>query len=131
MGKIEVEYLGNMLFESKVGNHTVKIDVPDTMGGKDRALTPPQFMLMSLASCAAAFAAKYCGTAGLDATGMKVTLDFEKVEGKFTDFKVKVSLPNATDEKRKQAIFNSVTHCPVKESFEAYKGVDIEIELGR
>ncbi|MBU0758087.1 MAG: OsmC family protein [Nanoarchaeota archaeon] len=132
MGTMEVEYKGDMLFEVKAGNHTIKIDVPDSMGGKDRSMTPPQFMLASLASCAAAFGGKYCETAGLDATGMKVTLEYEKLPdpARFTNFKIKVYLPNVHDDKRKNAILKSIVHCPVKASFEAYQGVDIDIEFG-
>jgi len=133
MGKMEVKYKGDMLFEVKEGNHVLKIDVPDTMGGKDRALTPPQLMLASLASCAAAFAAKYCETAGIDTKDLVCELEYEKLSDptRFTGFKINLKLPNVKESARQQAIVKSIVHCPVKATFESYEGAEINIVFGR
>ena len=57
MAKITTYYKGDMLFESKLGAHSVIIDVPAGMGGKDRGPTPPEIFIASLGSCVGAFVA--------------------------------------------------------------------------
>ena len=47
MAKITTYYKGDMLFESKLGNHSVIIDVPAGMGGQDRGPTPPELFIAS------------------------------------------------------------------------------------
>jgi uncharacterized OsmC-like protein len=117
-----------MLFETKIGNHTLKIDVPAEMGGKDRALTPPQLFAASIASCTAAFAAKYCKTAGIDSKDIKVTLEFDKVEDptRLTNLKMKISLPNIP-ENRKKALIKAAGFCPVHESIKMFEGVKFSL----
>jgi len=44
MGKITTLYKGDMLVESKIGNRSVIIDVPDVMGGSDHGSQPPQLL---------------------------------------------------------------------------------------
>lgn len=128
MGKIIVNYDGDMLFSTKVGNNEVKIDVPDAMGGKDRAMTPPQLMLVSLASCSAAFAARYCNNVGIDTEGLTVELEYDKLEAptRLTNFKMNVIVPNAPEEKKK-AILRAASHCPVKATLENFEGIEMEL----
>ena len=79
MGSVTTLYKGDMLFESRMGEHTLTIDVPETMGGSDRGPTPPQLFIASLGSCIGAFVAQYCEKSGIDTKDMSVTVDFEKV----------------------------------------------------
>ena len=80
MGTVTTIYKGDMLFESKLGNHSLIIDVPASMGGSDRAPTPPEIFVASLGSCVAAFVASYCEKTGIDATDLSVDVTFDKVE---------------------------------------------------
>ncbi|MBN2421723.1 OsmC family protein [Candidatus Woesearchaeota archaeon] len=132
MGKIEIKYKGDMLFETTIGNHSLEIDVPDSMGGKDRGMTPPQLMVAAIASCTAAFAAKYCNNAGINCQDMTVSLEFDKVQDplRLTNFKMNIKLPNCNDEKRKLAIEKAAGHCPVHESMKHFEGIDFEVGLG-
>ncbi|MBU0627889.1 MAG: OsmC family protein [Nanoarchaeota archaeon] len=125
MPSVNIVKKEDMLFETKVGNHSLEIDVPDTMGGKDRAMTPPQLLLVAMASCTAAFVAEYCKTAGIDSKDLKVTLNFEKTENQtmLTNFKMNVSLPNLPENK-KQAVLRAASACPVHDSIKNFKGID-------
>ncbi|MEA2035963.1 MAG: OsmC family protein [Nanoarchaeota archaeon] len=128
MTSINIEQIDDWLFETKIGNYPLKIDVPAEMGGKDRALTPPQIFLASIASCTAAFLVKYCKTAAIDTTGLKVTLEFDKVENpvRLTNFKIKIDLPNAPEEKKK-AILKAAGYCPVHESIKNFQGIEFSL----
>ena len=129
MATITTTFKGDMLFESKVGNHTVMIDVPPEMGGANRAPTPPQFFVVSLGSCVAAFIATYCQQTSIDATDLSVDVSFDKAENpsRLINFKVSVKLPHADCEARKQALLRVAQHCPVHETIDTMEGVEIEI----
>lgn len=60
MVKIATLHKGGMSFESKLGNHSVIVDVPELTGGSDRGPQPPHLSVASLRSCVGAFIAQYC-----------------------------------------------------------------------
>lgn len=129
MGKITTYYKGDMLFESKLGNHSVTIDVPAEMGGSDRAPTPPEFFVASLGACVAAFVARYCTDHGIDTTDMSVDVTFDKVPDptRLTNMKVLVHMPHADCGNREKALLRVAEHCPVHETMETLEGVEIKI----
>ena len=131
MPTITTEYKGDMLFESKVNGHSITIDVPEGMGGKDRGIMPPQLFIVSLGSCVAAFVAKYAEGRGINTKGMTVDVDFEKAEHptRLTNIKVKVKMPEAdcSEACRREALLKVAEHCPVHETIETLNQVDFDI----
>lgn len=129
MATITTTYQGGMLFESKVGNHRVSIDVPSEMGGNDRAPTPPQFFVVSLGSCVAAFVATYCQQSGIDAQGLAVDVSFDKAENptRLTNLRITVKLPHADCQARKQALLRVAEHCPVHETIGTLDAITFEV----
>ena len=129
MGKISTYYKGEMLFESKMGNHSVTIDVPPTMGGSDRGPTPPELFVASLGSCVGAFVANYCAQSGIDATDMRVDVTFDKADDptRLVNMQVIVELPYAECKNRKQALLRVAEHCPVHETISTMEGIEIKI----
>jgi uncharacterized OsmC-like protein len=129
MPTVTTNYKGNMLFESTVGNHTLTIDVPATMGGSDRGPTPPEIFIASLGSCIGAFVAQYCEKNGVDDTGMTVDLSFDKAADptRLVNLKATVKLPNGDCGKRIKAIERVATHCPVHATISTMEGLAFEI----
>lgn len=129
MGKVTTHYKGDMLFESKLGNHSVLIDVPAGMGGSDRGPTPPELFIASLGSCVGAFVANYCGKSGVDTKDMTVDVTFDKVEDptRLVNLKIEVNLPNGDCAKRQKAILRVAEHCPVHETIATLEGIEINI----
>ncbi|MBN2554798.1 MAG: OsmC family protein [Anaerolineales bacterium] len=129
MATITTTYKGDMEFETKLGNHTITIDVPEGMGGKDRGPTPPEYFVAALGSCVAAFAASYCNKAGLDCSDLSVDASFDKVSNptRLTNFKLKLNLPHDGCEGREEAILRAASHCPVHQSIEGFEGLEIEL----
>ncbi len=127
MAKITTYYKGDMLFESKIGNHSMVIDVPDSMGGSDRGPTPPQVFIASLGSCIGAFVANYCNNVGIDTTDLSVDVSFEKVEDptRLTNVKVEVNVPNGKIKGREKALLRVAGHCPVHETICTLDNVDV------
>ena len=129
MAVVTTRHVGDMLFETELGSHTVTIDVPPPMGGSDRAPTPPEYFVASLGSCVAAFVANYCRTHGMDAAGLEVDVSFEKVEKptRLTDIGITVKLPHADCGKRREALLRVAEHCPVHETIEMMDVVEFEL----
>jgi len=129
MAKIVTHHRGDMLFESVIGNHTIKIDVPESMGGSDRGPMPPQLFVASLGSCIGALVAQYCQNNGIDHEGMSVEVAFDKADDptRLVDLKATVKLPNGDCEKRVKAIERVAEYCPVHSTISTMRGLDIEI----
>ncbi len=132
MASITTHYKGNMLFESKIGNHTVVIDVPASMGGSDRGSTPPDLFIASLGSCIGAFVAQYCEKNGVDNDGMTVDLTFEKANDptRLINLQATVNLPKGDCAQRIKAIQRVAEHCPVHATIKTMENLHISI-LGK
>ncbi len=129
MAKVTVNYKGEMLFESRLGNHNILIDVPYEMGGEDRGPTPPQLFVVALGSCIGAFVAQYCELSEIDDRELSVDISFDKVENptRLTNLKVEVNLPHADCQYRKQAMQQVAEHSPVPETISTLTGIEIKI----
>ena len=129
MAEIKTTYKGDMLFETKVGNHVISADVPAVMGGHDRAVTPPDLFLASLSSCIGAFAAAYCCEHDICTDDLAVTLEFEKASDptRLVNLKARLELPHADCGKRAAAIKRAAMHCPVHESIKVFDGFELEL----
>jgi len=134
MPNITTEYKGDALFETVLGTHTVKIDVPTSMGGKDRGPMPPQLFIASLGSCVGVLVRDFCLHHGLDPDGMVVSVlyEFAKHPNRMTDVVVNVDLPNAhcDDDCTRKALEHVAEHCPVHETIATLKEVQFNIATG-
>ena len=129
MDVITTHHKGDMLFETQLGNHRLEIDVPDSMGGKDRGPQPPELFVASLGSCVAALVANYCNKAGLSTEGLTVDVMYEKASDptRLADVKVNVDLPQADISGREQALKRVADRCPVHQTICSLEGVDIQV----
>lgn len=129
MPTITTVYKGDMLFETDIGQHKVLSDVPPTMGGKDRAPTPPQLFVASLGACIGAFVAAYCGSSGINPEELHVDVSFEVADHpiRLRDLKATVCLPQGSCRGRERAVQRAAEHCPVHSSIDLFDGLDIEI----
>ncbi len=119
------------MFETEAGNHTIIGDVPSTTewGGRDRAPTPPEFLMMSLSSCVAAFLVKYCNQVGINSDGLSVTVNFSKTDKPvfLKDIKIQTALPNAQIGDHEEALKQVCEHCVVHETMTHIENIDINI----
>ncbi len=129
MATLTTYYKGDMLFESKIGRHSVLIDVPAGMGGSDRGPIPPELFVASLGSCIGAFVAQYCEKNGIDDTGMRVDITFDKADDptRLANLKATVMLPHGDCKARIRAIERVAEHCPVHATIRTMEGLEIEI----
>ena len=80
--EVTVDYLGSVQFEVTARNHKVVSDQPAENGGFDEGMTPPEFLLASLGSCAGYYAVDYLKRNHLPLEGVHVRVSAEKVKPK-------------------------------------------------
>ncbi|MFO7548551.1 MAG: OsmC family protein [Acidimicrobiia bacterium] len=129
MPTVTTNYAGSMLFETKIGSHVITADVPASMGGSDRAPTPPDLFVASLGACVGAFVAQYCDRRDIDTTGLSVDVTFEKADNpvRLENLKVRINLPDCTVGDRRAALLRVAEHCPVHETIETVESIEFEL----
>ncbi|MFA5388746.1 MAG: OsmC family protein [Candidatus Omnitrophota bacterium] len=126
----EIKYIDGKKFSAANRAHTIIIDQPKESGGEDQGMTPPELFIDSLGSCIGIYVLGFCRNTGLDPSGMKITLGWEKTTDKPSRIKTisaKIELPNAEPGPRKPALIKVAESCLIHETIKHQP--DIKIEL--
>ena len=78
MMRVDIRHLGGVQFEANARGHRTLCDQAISSGGSDTGMTPPEFLLASLGTCAGYYAAEYLKTRGIAADGLAVRVEAEK-----------------------------------------------------
>jgi uncharacterized OsmC-like protein len=127
--EIKVRQLKGVQFAVEARTHTVICDQPQDNGGTDEGITPPEFLLASLGSCAAFYAAQYLRTRGLADGGVEVRVHAEKLKApaRLGNFQVEVTSPVPLTAEQREAMMRSVHACLIHNTL--MNPPQIEIEL--
>jgi uncharacterized OsmC-like protein len=109
---VKVLHRGGVAFEAITRGHRVICDQPPTNGGSDSGMTPPEFLLVSLGTCAGFFAAQYLRTRSLPTEGLRIKVSAEKATqpAKLGRFQIEVSVPEL-DLQHQTGILRAVKSC--------------------
>jgi len=93
--KVTVQHLGRVKFAARTRGHQVICDQPAANGGADQGMTPPEFLLISLGTCAGFYAAKYLETRSLSQEGLEIEVTAEKAANpaRLGSFRIDVHAP--------------------------------------
>ena len=93
--EVNVRYLGNVKFEVWARGHRLICDQPTENGGTDSGVTPPEFLLASLATCAGYYVAEYLKTRGLPSADLQVRVTAEKAKNpaRLGSFRIELTAP--------------------------------------
>ena len=110
--EIIVKHLGNVKFEASTRGHSVICDQPPDNGGSDQGMTPPEFLLASLGTCAGFYAAQYLKARNLPADGLQVTVHADKLlqPARLGQFRIEVFVPSL-DAHHEAGILRAVKAC--------------------
>jgi putative redox protein len=110
--EVTVKHCGQVKFEATAREHRVICDQPATNGGSDSGMTPPEFLLVSLGTCAGFYAAKYLETRSLPTEGLEVTVSAEKATqpARLGSFRIEVTVP-ALDPAHEAGVLRAVKAC--------------------
>jgi len=128
--EITVEHLGAVQFEIRARQHTNVCDQPETSGGFDEGMTPPELMLASLGSCANYYAAQYLRKKGLASEGTRVRVTANRMTGpaRLDDFRIEIDLPVTCGEEHRKGVENAVHHCLIHNTLLHPPKITIAIE---
>ena len=110
--EITVRHLGEVKFEATTRGHRVVCDQPPANGGGGAGMTPPEFLLASLGTCAGFYAAQYLKTRSLHTEGLEVVVSAEKAvqPARLGSFRIEVFAPGL-DPQHEAGILRAVKAC--------------------
>ncbi len=131
--EVKITHLDQVKFAIHSRSHSILCDQPPENGGTDSGMTPPEFLLASLGSCAAFYAVQYLRTRNLDDSGVEVTVTAEKLKqpARIGNFRIHVSCPVSLTEEQEQGVMRSVHHCLVHNTLLAPPEIEIELAVGQ
>lgn len=114
--ELTVNYLGDVQFEAEARGHRIVCDQPLDNGGADEGMTPPEFLLASLGTCAGFYAVQYLKVRNLPIEGVRVKVTCDKVLGpaRLDNFIVTIETPGELSEKDVEGVRRAAEKCLVK-----------------
>ncbi|MGA2570708.1 MAG: OsmC family protein [Terracidiphilus sp.] len=127
--EVRVSQLEGVRFNIQARSHTIVCDQPADNGGTDSGMTPPEFLLASLGSCAAFYAAQYLKTRNLAQTGVEVAVTAEKLlqPARLGNFHIAVKSPVPLTPEQTEGMMRSVHHCLVHNTLMSPPEIKIEL----
>ena len=111
--EVRVRQVDGVKFSVQSRSHTVLCDQPAENGGQDSGMTPPEFLLASLGSCAAFYAVQYLKARKLALGGVEVSVTAEKLKqpARLGNFRVQVTCPVPLTADQEAGLMRSVESC--------------------
>ena len=133
--EVLAQYLGDSKFEVAARGHRVICDQPLDNGGSDEGMSPPEFLLASLATCAAYYATQYLKTRKLLAQDLKVRVNAKKAAqpARLAAFHIDVTAPGL-DERHQAGILRAVKACLIHNTLLGGPSIEVAVnaaELAR
>jgi uncharacterized OsmC-like protein len=124
--EVEIQHKGEVKFEAITCGHHVVCDQPATKGGSDSGMTPPEFLLVSLGTCAGFYAAQYLKARALPADGLRIKVKAEKAAppARLGRFQIEVTVPDL-DSHHHTGILRAVKACLIHNTLLNAPAIDI------
>lgn len=122
------QYLGDSKFEVAARGHRVICDQPLDNGGSDAGMSPPEFLLASLATCAAYYAAQYLKARRLPAGELNVKVKAEKAgrPTRLASFRIEVSAP-VLDVRHEAGLLRAVKACLIHNTLLGAPSIEVTV----
>ena len=127
--EVIVHHLGGVKFEAVARGHRIVCDQPADHNGGDAGMTPPEFMLASLGTCAGYYAAEYLRTRSLPTKGLEVRVTAEKATGpaRLASFRVEVTVADL-DPRHEAGMLRAVKTCLIHNTLMHAPAIEIALE---
>jgi putative redox protein len=126
--EVTARFLGDSRFEVEARGHRVICDQPPENGGSDAGMTPPEFLLSALATCAAYYAAEYLKARKLPAEELRVRVCAEKVQrpARLASFRIEVLAPGL-DERHQAGVLRAAKTCLIHNTLLGQPSIEIVV----
>jgi putative redox protein len=110
--ELTIRHLGGVKFDASTRGHRVVCDQPSSNGGSDSGMTPPEFLLVSLGTCAGYYAVQYLKTRSLSSEGLEIKVAAEKAKApaRMAQFRIEVMVPGL-DAEHEAGVLRAVKAC--------------------
>jgi putative redox protein len=128
--EVSAHYLGDTKFEVAARGHRVICDQPIENGGADEGMSPPEFLLASLATCAGYYATQYLKARGL-LTDLRVRVTAEKAAqpARLASFEIEVTALGL-DERQQTGVLRAVKACLIHNTLLGQPSIGIRVNAG-
>jgi uncharacterized OsmC-like protein len=122
------QYLDGVKFRIAVRGHQAIADLPLENKGTDAGMSPPEFMLSSLASCAAYYALEYLRLRNISAAGLEVLVSAEKARqpARLGSFTIAVTVPDL-EPQHVAGVERAVKSCLIHNTLLHPPSIDVQI----
>ena len=129
--EVSVQYLDGVKFEASARGHRVLCDQPADNGGSNGGMTPPEFLLVSLGTCAGFYATQYLRPRGLPAEGLEIKVSAEKAKqpARLGSFRIEVLAP-ALDPRHEEGLLRAVKACLVHNTLINAPAIETVVHAG-
>ena len=129
--ELTAQYLGASKFEVAARGRRLVCDQPHDNGGSDEGMSPPEFLLASLATCAAYYAAQYLKTRGLSAEDLMVRVSAEKAlqPARLASFRIEVTKA-ALDGRHQAGLLRAVKACLIHNTLLGQPNIEVAVNAG-
>lgn len=130
--EVNVTHLDQVRFSVRARGHQLISDQPQENGGADAGMTPPEFLLASLGSCAAFYAVQYLKTRNLPSHGVEVKVTAEKLKApaRLGNFVLHVVAPVDLSDEQREGLHRAVHACLVHNTLLNPPAIAIQLQLG-
>jgi putative redox protein len=125
----QIRHLGGVKFEATARGHRVVCDQPPANGGSDTGMTPPEFLLVSLGTCAGFYAAQYLKARSIAAEGLEIKVTAEKATqpARLGRFQIEVFAPDL-DPQHHAGMLRAVKACLIHNTLLNAPAIDIVLK---
>ena len=108
-----VHFLGGVRFEAEARGHKVMCDQPAENGGGDSGMTPPEFLLASLGTCAGYYAVQYLKARQLSSEGLTVKVEAGKAAqpARMDNFRIVIEVPGLDEPRHRDGVIRAAKNC--------------------
>jgi len=130
--EVKIKQIDRFKFSVEARSHSVICDQPLENGGEDTGMTPPEFLLGSLGTCAEFYAVQYLRTRKIDDRGVEVTVSAEKLmqPARLGNFRIHVACPAELSAEQTEGLRRSVHHCLIHNTLLSVPKMEIELAVG-
>ena len=129
--RMDVRFVAGEAYEVAVRGHRVLVDQPADAGGQDRAPTPTELFVASLATCVAFYAGRFLTRHGYSRDGLAVSVGYEMATdrpARVGGIRLTVRVPAGVPPQRWTALRAVVSHCTVHNSLVSPPPVTIDMQ---
>ena len=110
-----IRYLGAVQFEAEIRGHKVFSDQPVGKGGFNEGMTPVEYLLAALGTCAGHYAVDYLKVNQLESAGLELSVEADKVKEptRLDNFRLGIYLPLKLDATHLDGLRHSVEKCMI------------------